>query len=495
MTIFSILIVSLLAKITSADPDFLWGSATASYQVEGAVHEDGRGDTVWDIFSHTPGKVANGDTGDVADDSYHRYQEDIDILKNMGLNSYRFSIAWSRIFPDGDGEINQAGVDHYNKVIDALVKADIVPFATLFHWDTPLALEARYGGWLSPEIEQSFVKYADACFAAFGDRVKNWLTLNEPMTVALVGYSAGVHAPGRCSDRTLCAQGNSTTEPYIVAHNMLNSHAAVVQLYRAKYQQAQGGKIGITLNTDFGYPFKASSPEDVAAANRYVEFQAGWYADPVFFGHYPESMVQLVGDRLPSFTPEQAARIKGSWDFYGLNHYSSNFVQAKDVTGPSGGWDDDQQSSVGKVGPDGNLNGAQAASPWLTVVPEGFYEVLTWVSKRYGNPPIYVTENGCDVPGESQMAMADALEDDFRVFFYSSYLANMQRARSEGVNVRGYFAWSLLDNFEWADGYNYRFGLNYVDFNDNMKRYAKKSSKWLTEYIKSPAAQGKTHTQ
>lgn len=177
-----------------------------------------------------------------SDDSYHRYQEDIDILKNMGLNSYRFSIAWSRIFPDGDGEINQAGVDHYNKVIDALVKADIVPFATLFHWDTPLALEARYGGWLSPEIEQSFVKYADACFAAFGDRVKNWLTLNEPMTVALVGYSAGVHAPGRCSDRTLCAQGNSTTEPYIVAHNMLNSHAAVVQLYRAKYQQAQVGQ-------------------------------------------------------------------------------------------------------------------------------------------------------------------------------------------------------------------------------------------------------------
>jgi hypothetical protein len=261
---------STFAKKEDPYATFLWGSATASYQVEGAYNEDGRGLTVWDSFSHTPGKTVNGETGDVADDQYHRFQADIQLIKAMGLNSYRFSIAWSRIFPEGKGNtVNQAGIDHYNALIDGLVAQKITPLVTLFHWDTPLALEQEYDGWLSPEIEDAFVEYANVCFKMFGDRVKHWITLNEPLTVALQGYNNGVNAPGRCSDRTRCTEGDSSTEPYIAAHNMLNAHAAVVELYRKAYQTQQGGVIGITLNADFAYPLHADSAEDQAAAYRY----------------------------------------------------------------------------------------------------------------------------------------------------------------------------------------------------------------------------------
>lgn len=266
------------------DSTFLWGSATASYQVEGAFNEDGRGMTVWDTFSHTPGKVSNGDNGDIADDDYHRFSEDIDLMSKLGLKAYRFSIAWSRIFPDGESDINQAGIDHYNAVLDKLVEADIVPLVTLFHWDTPLALETKYGGWLNDTMETrkttftviyqvvkyhfpDFSKYADVCFQRFGDRVKHWLTFNEPMSVALNGYLYGINAPGHCTDRSKCKEGDSSTEPYIVSHNMLNAHAAAVDIYRASYQAKQGGVIGITLNTDFAYPLSTSS-EDAAACQR-----------------------------------------------------------------------------------------------------------------------------------------------------------------------------------------------------------------------------------
>lgn len=260
--------VAAAAAVAQTESKFLWGSATASYQVEGAVNEDGRGPSVWDEFSHLPGKTANGDTGDVADDNYHRFKEDIDLIRQLGLNSYRMSLSWTRLFPNGDdAQINHAGVTHYNQVIDKLVEAGITPFVTLFHWDTPLSLEKRFGGWLSSDMEKYFARYADSVFAAFGDRVKHWITLNEPLTVALCGYNSGVHAPGRCSDRSRCAEGNSSTEPYIAAHNMLNAHAAAVEVYRQKYQAQQGGVIGITLNTDFGYPL-TDSQEDKDAAVR-----------------------------------------------------------------------------------------------------------------------------------------------------------------------------------------------------------------------------------
>lgn len=256
--------------------------------MEGAVGEGGRGTTVWDTFSHTPGKVDNNDTGDVADDVYHRYSDDIKLMKELGINSYRFSIAWSRIIPDGESTVNAEGVAYYNGVIDELIASDIVPLVTLFHWDTPQTLEDKYGGWLSSEIENckclircrhqfffdpppsilAFAYYADTCFDLFGDRVKHWITINEPMSVALNGYYYGSHAPGRCSDRNVCSAGNSSTEPYIVSHNMLNAHAAAVQVYRSKYQRSQKGVIGITLNSDFAYPL-TDSKEDADASQRY----------------------------------------------------------------------------------------------------------------------------------------------------------------------------------------------------------------------------------
>eukprot|EP00604_Paraphysomonas_vestita_P003226 CAMPEP_0174821732 /NCGR_PEP_ID=MMETSP1107-20130205/9227_1 /TAXON_ID=36770 /ORGANISM="Paraphysomonas vestita, Strain GFlagA" /LENGTH=268 /DNA_ID=CAMNT_0016039067 /DNA_START=678 /DNA_END=1484 /DNA_ORIENTATION=- len=265
---------------------------------------------------------------------------------------------------------------------------------------------------------------------------------------------------------------------------MLNAHAAVVELYRTKYQPTQKGVIGITLNTDFAYPLNPASEDDQKAAQRNLEFQAGWYADPVFFGNYPQSMIDAVGDRLPTFTPEQSQRLKGSYDFYGLNHYTSKYVSYRPIPNPSGGWSDDQATTTSNTDSNGNLIGPQAASGWLNVVPSGMYDLLKWISARYGNPIIMITENGVDVPGETELPLEEALHDTFRVDYYSSYLSSVMKAIDEGVNVQGYFAWSLMDNFEWADGYDYRFGLHYVDYENGLTRYPKESSKWFANFTK-----------
>lgn len=479
---------SYVALVAAKDKDFLWGTATAAYQVEGAYNDDGRGMTTWDAFSHTPGKTLNGDTGDVTDDHYHLFKEDTQLMKDIGLSSYRFSIAWSRIQPDGEGEINQAGIDHYNAEIDALLDNGITPFITLFHWDTPLALEEKYRSWLSADMERYFANYADICFKHFGDRVKNWITFNEPMSVANGGYNQGFHAPGRCSDRSKCQEGDSSTEPYIVSHNMLNAHAAAVEVYRNKYQQSQGGKIGITLSTDFAYPL-TQSEEDKEAAQRHLEFQSGWYADPVYFGDYPASMKERVGERLPTFTPEQSARIKGSHDFYGVNHYSSRYVSNKvNADRPENEkeyyYDEGVETSVTDT--DGNLIGLPTQSPWLYVVPKGMEDILYWIKNRYGEQDIYVTENGVDVAGEADMTKEEAMADTFRLDFHKSYIEHMLAAKKNGVSVKGYFAWSLIDNFEWADGYEDKFGMTYVDFDKNsatyLQRFQKDSAKWYGNY-------------
>lgn len=286
MSIHAILLLGFYVTTTSAE--FLWGAASSAYQYEGAVHTDGRGPCIWDTFSALPGKIFDGETAEFADESYERYLEDIDVLKRIGLKYYRMSLAWPRIFPSGRGELNEKGIDHYNKVFDALLEAGITPIVTLYHWDLPQALEDEYLGWLSNEIENDFVAYADTCFSHFGDRVKYWSTMNEPWTFCVLGYDAGTFAPGRCSNRTICAVGDSATEPYLCAHNVLNTHSAVVQLYRKKYQKEQKGIIGIVLNQDFAEPQNESNPADVAAAQRANEFKIGWFADPLFFGDYPE---------------------------------------------------------------------------------------------------------------------------------------------------------------------------------------------------------------
>lgn len=253
-------------------------------------------------------------------------------MKSMGMTAYRFSLSWSRIMPLGYGAVNDKGIQHYNNLINLLVTNGIEPIVTLYHWDLPLGLEEKYGGWLSPKIEDDFIAYANICFSAFGDRVKKWLTINEPWTFCFLGYVAGGLAPGRCSDRSKCTAGDSASEGYIAAHNVLNSHAAAVELYRKLYKTWQRGEIGIALNQDWGEPL-TDSPEDIEAALRKNEFSMAWFGDPIVFGRYPQSMIDRVGDRLLKFTPKQIDRLKGSYDFWALNHYSTKYVSAKPIEG------------------------------------------------------------------------------------------------------------------------------------------------------------------
>jgi beta-glucosidase/6-phospho-beta-glucosidase/beta-galactosidase len=476
-------------------PNFLFGAATAAYQVEGAAFEGGRGLSIWDEFSHLQGKVFNNDHGDVAVDQYHRYEADIAMMKSMGLKVYRFSISWSRILPNGTLPVNQVAIDYYSSFINALLEADIVPFVTLYHWDLPIALHYQLGGWLNSDISTHFQQYADVCFKAFGDRVKHWITFNEPWAFAWLGYGLGSHAPGRCSDRARCAAGDSAREPYVVGHNVLLAHAHAVKLYRTKYASQQG-RIGITLNCDWTTPL-TSRDEDVAAAQRGVEFQLGWFADPIFLGDYPASMKAWIGDRLPEFTDSEKKLLHGSHDFFGLNHYSTSFAYASNDTvatftdadpnlssrPPLAGWLYDRGLKTTFVGTDGQLIGPKADCTWHAVVPWGFGKLLRWIHHRYNAPSIFITENGVAVPNESALSLKDALNDNFRVNFYRSYLRAMSDAMASGVRVEGYMAWSFLDNFEWADGYNKRFGMVYVDYKNGLTRHPKASSRWYSKLI------------
>lgn len=411
----------------------------------------------------------------MADDSYRLMDTDIDILKSLSVNSYRFSISWSRILPTGYGDINYPGISHYSNLIDKLLEAGIEPLVTLYHWDLPQGLEDQ-GGLLNPKLEEFFEYYADVCFRYFGNRVKKWITFNEPWTVAFMGYGLGVFAPGRCSDRTRCPEGDSTIESYIAAHNMLNAHSAAVALYRRKYQGNQKGVIGITLNQDWAEPL-TDSAEDIAAAERRIEFQLGWFADPILFGDYPLSMKRLVGLRLPPFTEAQKLRLKGSLDFLGLNHYSTKYyfernpssivngvIHSINITTVEegmkiGGWAADQMNYETKFNLNGTLVGEQAASSWLNMVPWGFYKTVMWVHHRYSSLypgsakkqagiPIIITENGCDAPGESEKPLLEALNDTYRASYLQQYIDELHHAITDGANIQGYFAWSMLDNFE-----------------------------------------------
>ncbi|TFL07688.1 glycoside hydrolase family 1 protein [Pterulicium gracile] len=458
--------------------DFIWGFATASFQIEGSTNVDGRGKSIWDDFSKIPGKTQDGKDGDVATDSYNRWKEDIELLAEYGVKSYRFSIAWSRIIPLGgrNDPVNQKGIEFYSKFIDALLAKGIIPFVTLYHWDLPQALHDRYGGWLNKEeIVKDYVNYAKICYESFGDRVKHWLTMNEPWCVSILGYGRGVFAPGRCSDRARSPEGDSSTEPYIVAHSVILAHAYAVKLYRDQFKSQQHGEIGITLNGDWAMPYD-NSPENVAAAQRALDFAIGEciYADPVYLGHYPESMRMILGDRLPVFTPEELVVVKGSSDFYGMNTYTTNLCKA--------GGDDIFQGYVDYTftRPDGTQLGNQAHSGWLQDYAPGFRSLLNYLYKRY-KLPIYVTENGFSVKDESMKPMPHVLHDEERVHYFRGTTSSLRAAMFEdGVDVKAYFPWSLLDNFEWADGYITRFGLTYVDY-DTQKRYPKDSAKFLTQ--------------
>ncbi|KAI0493256.1 hypothetical protein KFK09_027532 [Dendrobium nobile] len=469
-------------------PDgFVFGTASSSYQYEGAVDDDGRGPTVWDKFAHSFGKVIDFSNADVAVDQYHLFEEDVQLMADMGMDAYRFSIAWSRIFPNGTGKVNQAGIDYYNKLINALLAKGIKPYVTLFHWDLPQALEDKYNGWLSPHIINDYAIYAEECFKAFGDRVKYWITFNEPHTMSIQGYDVGLEAPGHCSIllHLFCRGGNSATEPYMVAHNILLSHATAVDVYKRKYKAVQHGFVGISLDVTWFEPI-SNSTEDSAAVQRALDFQFGWFMDPIFFGDYPSSMRERVGNRLPKFSASDSSRVKGSLDFVGINHYTTYYIKANS-TNIIGVLLNDTLADSGTISlPFKNFKpiGDKASSIWLYIVPSGMRSLMNYIKQKYGKPIVIVTENGMDDSNNPFISINDALKDEKRIGYHNDYLGNLSAAiREDACNVQGYFVWSLLDNWEWAAGYTSRFGLYFVDYNNNLKRYPKDSVQWFKNLL------------
>ena len=432
---------------------FSWGTATASYQVEGAWQEDGKGESIWDRFSHTDGKILNGDTGDVTCDQYHRYEEDVAIMKQLGMRGYRFSIAWPRIFPDGFGKVNQAGLDYYSRLVDELLANGITPFPTLYHWDLPQALQDA-GGWANRDIVQQFATYAETCVSALGDRVKNWMIFNEPWVFTFLGYLYGVHAPG-VRDATTCMKAS---------HIVNLSQTAALRAMRAT---GKPDAIGTAFSMQSTYP-ASDSPEDRAAAERQHAFSNVWFLDPLAKGAYPQAYVdqEKMLARM-DIRPGDMEQIKDRLDFIGVNLY--------------------QRSIVAHAEQDRNLGARQIPGPgprtafnW-EVWPAAIYQMIKRVDKDYGHPPIYVTENGCSYPTAPG---ADGLvHDQERIDFYNGYVGQVARVYDEGCDVRGYYAWTLIDNFEWATGYSQRFGITYCDFEDGQKRTIKDSGYWFRDLI------------
>ncbi|XP_008450457.2 cyanogenic beta-glucosidase-like [Cucumis melo] len=477
-----------LVRRSSFPKGFVFGSASSAYQFEGAAFEDGKKPSIWDNYTHQhPEKIYDHSTGDVAVDQYHRYKEDVALMKKMGFDAYRFSIAWSRVLPKGklSGGVNKKGIRYYNNLINELLAKGIQPYVTLFHWDTPQALEDEYGGFLGHQIVNDFRDFVDICFKEFGDRVKHWITLNEPWSFAMGGYAQGALAPGRCSSWQPfnCLGGNSGTEPYIVGHHQILAHAAAVKLYKTKYQARQKGVIGITLVSIWYTPY-SNSEADKKAAIRSLDFALGWFLHPLTYGDYPPIMRELVKKRLPKFTKAEVALIKGSIDFLGLNYYTANYAKDNpNAPGPQPSYLTDYRADQStdrngvSIGPKFN------ATSWLAVYPKGFKDLLIYTKTKYKNPIIYITENGyLDIEGPP---LKEMLMDRRRVKYHHDHLMALKEAIQAGVRVKGYFAWSFLDNFEWASGYVIRFGLTYIDYKNNLKRIPKLSAKWFENFLKN----------
>nr|AAV34606.1 beta-glycosidase [Dalbergia nigrescens] len=462
--------------------DFIFGASSSAYQYEG----EGRVPSIWDNFTHQyPEKIADGSNGDVTIDQFHRYKEDVAIMKYMNLDAYRLSISWPRILPTGraSGGINSTGVDYYNRLINETLHNGITPYVTIFHWDLPQALEDEYGGFLDRRVVNDFRDYADLCFKFFGDRVKHWITINEPQVFTTNGYTYGMFAPGRCSpsyDPT-CTGGDAGTEPYKVAHNLLLSHAATVQVYKEKYQKDQNGKIGITLDQRWVIPL-SNSTSDKKAAQRYLDFTFGWFMDPLTVGRYPDSMQYLVGNRLPKFTTYEAKLVKGSFDFIGINYYTSNYATKSDASTccPPSYLTDPQVTLSSQR--NGVFIGPMTPSGWICIYPKGLRDLLLYIKENYNNPLVYITENGMDETNDPSLSLEESLMDTYRIDSYYRHLFYVLSAIKSGANVKGFFAWTLMDDFEWSGGFTSRFGLNFVDYN-TLNRYPKLSAKWFKYFL------------
>ena len=430
-------------------PDFVWGSAVSAYQVEGAVDADGRGESIWDRFSATPGKVVNGDSGAVACDSYHRYREDVKLVTELGLNAFRFSIAWPRIFAEGRGSPNTAGLDFYDGLVDELLAAGVEPYVTLYHWDLPQALEER-GGWPVRDTAEAFAEYVDVVAARLGDRVRHWITMCEPWVISWLGYGLGEHAPGRRSEADALA----------AAHHVLLGHGLAAEVLRSRHAEA---KVGITIDLVAFHPLTRSD-DDLAAMTRADGFRNRWILDPVLRGEYPQDMLEAYAPILPPIREGDLARIGTPLDFLGVNYYTRSVVRADPAGGPPVTVEDDDVE--------------RTAMGW-EVYPDGLHELLVRLRDEYVLPPVYVTENGAAYADQRDNG---TVHDPNRISYVDRHLEAISRAIDDGIPVRGYFLWSLLDNFEWAFGYSRRFGIVFVDY-ETLERVPKASYHWYRDVI------------
>ncbi|KAI3679042.1 hypothetical protein L6452_38349 [Arctium lappa] len=453
--------------------EFVFGSGTSAYQVEGAVLEDGRSFSIWDTFAHSG--YYDGANGDVACDGYHKYKEDIQLIADTGLEAYRFSISWSRLIPNGRGSVNVKGLQYYNNFINELVSHGIQPHVTLFHDDLPQILEDEYGGWISRKAVKDYLAYVDVCFREFGDRVLHWTTFNEANVFSLGGYDLGFTPPGRCSSPfgvANCINGNSSYEPYLVAHHLLLAHASAVRLYRKKYQARQHGFVGINVFSYWFEPY-TNTMEDLKATQRANDFYVGWFVNPLVNGDYPEIVKKNAGNRIPTFTKLESERIKGSFDFIGINHY--NTLHVKD--NPSS-LETDTRDFIADMATTLIYSGSDIPPTQFLVEPLGLQKLLTYMKEEYGNPPIYIHENGQVQPRNG------TLIDTPRVEYLRAYIGALLDALRNGSNTRGYFVWSFFDLFELMDGYKSGYGMYYVDLNDKeLTRYPKLSAHWYTSFL------------
>lgn len=465
-----------LSSLQGFPKGFIFSTATAAYQIEGAWNTSGKGENIWDRICHTnPSFVANNDNGDVACDSYHKYKEDVQHIKDIGFHMYRFSLSWSRLFPTGyTNSVNPDGVRYYNDLIDEILSNGIEPMVTIFHWDLPQSLQ-DIGGWLNPNIAQIFADYARAVFNLFGNKVKYWITINEPQIVT-TGYGGVTVAP---------ALNLHGTGEYTSGHNILRAHAKAYRIYDQEFRQKQGGKVSLSLNGAFHIPKNASDPAHVEAAERANQFIFGWFGHPIFSleGDYPPVMRDFVDrnslaegraeSRLPSFTEEEIFELKGSSDFIGLNFYSG--IQAEPgLDGPIPSVQRDQQISGSAI-----PGSQKSACDWLMGTPNEFRLALNWFKNEYNNQEVFITENGYCDSGE--------VDDQERIKYYKGYLENLLKAINEdGCRVCGYTVWSLMDNFEWRSGYTNKFGLLKVNFDDpDRPRMKKLSAKFFRDLLQN----------
>ncbi|BAT95707.1 hypothetical protein VIGAN_08248000 [Vigna angularis var. angularis] len=454
--------------------NFVFGSGTSAYQIEGAANEEGRSSSIWDTFAHAG--YVHGENGDVACDGYHKYKEDVKLMVETGLEAYRFSISWSRLLPNGRGPVNPKGLQYYNNLINQLISNGIQPHVTLHNYDLPQVLEDEYGGWVSRHIIRDFTYYADVCFREFGDRVLYWTTVNEPNVFSFGGYDQGSSPPHRCSP-PFCAiksnRGNSTYEPYLAVHHILLAHSSAARLYRKKYRHKQHGYVGISVYS-FGFFPQTNTEKDRVATQRARDFFVGWVMEPLQYGDYPISMKTNAGVRIPAFTTRESEQVKGSFDFIGVIHYTNINITDNSDTLKNQLRDFNADMAAKFSGLDLFSNEEYPVTPW------GLREELNNFKLLYGNPPIFIHENG------QRTASDSSLQDVSRVKYLHGYIGVVLDALRDGLNIKGYFAWSFLDLFELLDGYKSSFGLYYVDRDDpELKRHPKLSAKWYSRFLKN----------